>query len=154
MRYNKFMREIRFEKLEENIKSDLLAAEAAAKRAFPRSRDVRIGAVVIADGKRFEGANVVKERFVGSTCAERMALDQALFAGVKKIERMVIIGKNDELPFEEVASPCGNCRQMLVDVLADLRQEDLEIILSNSDKSKIMVTSVKELLPLAYRSSR
>ena len=148
------MQKIKFEELEEEIKSDLLRAEEAAKMAFPRNRDVRIGAVVVADDKRFEGANVVKERFVGSTCAERMALDRALFAGVKKIKRVVIIGENDESPFEEVTAPCGNCRQMLIDVLTDLRQEDIEMILSNSDKSKIIKTSLLELLPLAYKSSR
>jgi len=148
------MEEIKLKDLDESIKSDLAKAEEAAKRTYPRDRDVRIGVVLVADEKRFEGANIVRERFTGSTCAERMALDKALFAGIEKIERIVIIGLNNQKPFEEVVAPCGNCRQMLFDTLDDLGQEDIEIILSNSDKSKIIKTSLLELLPLAYKSSR
>jgi len=77
-----------------------------------------------------------------------------LFDGIKKIERIVIIGTNSQHPFEEVTAPCGNCRQMLFDTLDDLGQADIEIIMSNSDKSKIVETSLLELLPLAYKSSR
>jgi cytidine deaminase len=148
------MQEMKFEELAEDIRNDLLGAEEATKKTFPRDRDVRIGVILAADGKRFEGANIVRERFTGSTCAERMALDKALFEGIEKIERIVIIGMNSQHPFEEVASPCGNCRQILFDTLDDLGQEDIEIYLSNSDKSKIVKTNLRELLPLAYKSSR
>ena len=153
--YNLKMKTILLENLEAEIRKELDEAEEAAKKAYPRDRDVRIGVVLVADGdKKFEGANVVRERFVGSSCAERMALDKALFAGIKKIERLIIIGENNDCPFEEVIAPCGNCRQMLFDTLDDLEQSDIEIILSNSDKSKIVKTSLLELLPLAYKSNR
>ena len=148
------MEEIKFQELTENIKQDLELAEEATKKVFPRDYDVRIGVVLVADGKRFEGVNIVRERFVGSSCAERMALDRALYEGIEKIERLVIVGINRQKPFEEVVAPCGNCRQMLFDTLDDLGQEDIEIILSNSDKSKIVKTKLSELLPLAYKSSR
>jgi len=149
------MKTILLENLEAEIRKELEQAEEVTKKAYPRDYDVRIGVVLVADGnKKFEGANVVRERFVGSSCAERMALDKALFAGIKKIERLVIIGENNDCPFEEVTAPCGNCRQMLFDSLDDLGQRDMEIILSNSDKSKIVVCKLTELLPLAYRSSR
>lgn len=149
------MKTTNFQEIDQDIQKQLEAAREASKKVFPRDRDVAIGAVVVADdGRVFEGANSVKERFITSTCAERMALDKALFEGINKIKRIVIIGENKDYPFTEVASPCGNCRQMIWDTLDDLGQEDVELVLANSGMSKVVITTVKELLPLAYKSSR
>jgi cytidine deaminase len=149
------MQQIRFDDLEEKIRDEIKTAEESADWAFPRGRDVKIGAVLVAEnGKRYTGANIARERFNNSTCAERMAVDKALNDGVAKIERIVVIGVNDSKPFEEVVAPCGACRQIIFDALKELRQEDTELILVNSNKSKIVRANLSELLPFAYESSR
>lgn len=148
------METITYENLNENIKMELLEAEKAAKEAFPEEKDTKVGAILISDEKKYIGTNIIRQRSSDSTCAERMAIDKALFDNVKKINRIVIIGINEESPFEEVISPCGECRQIIFEALNRLEQSDIEIILSNSNKTKIVKTNLKELLPLAYESPK
>lgn len=149
------MQQIKYEDLGENIKAEILGARRAAEDVVPKGRDVRIGALLVAEsGKKYTGANIARERYNNSTCAERMALDKALNDGITKIERIIVIGLNDDRPFEEVVAPCGSCRQMIFEAINNLGQEDTELILVNSKMDKIVLAKLSELLPFAYKSSR
>lgn len=149
------MKQIRFTELDDRIKDEIKSARRAAEDVVPKGRDVRVGALLVAEnGKKYVGANIARERYNNSTCAERMALDRALNDGIVKIERIIVIGLNEEEPFEEVVAPCGACRQMIFEAVDNLGQEDTEMVLVNSKMDKVVVTSLRELLPLAYKSSR
>jgi cytidine deaminase len=143
-----------FQEIDENLKKLIFEAEEAASHVYPRNRDVAIGAVLISGNRVYTGANIGRRAFNNSTCAERMALDKALFDGISRIDRIVIIGINKAHPFEEVIAPCGACRQILFEAISRLNQEDLELILCNSNKTKIIKTTLHELLPLVYENAK
>ena len=57
---------------------------------------------------------------------------------------ITIIGKG-----EKVIAPCGICRQFLFENVS-LAHEDIEVVMSNNKKNEIIISSIKELLPLAF----
>jgi len=46
-------------------------------------------------------------------------------------------------------TPCGICRQILFE-FSQVSGIDLDIIMSNTDKDKIIIAKLSELLPLAF----
>lgn len=148
------MKSHKFRELDVELENLILVAEEAAAHVYPRDRDVAIGAALASGNKIYLGANIGRRAFNNSTCAERMALDKALFDGIDKIDRIVVIGLNKTQPFDEVISPCGACRQILFEAISRLNQEDVELVLSNSSKTKIIRTTLCELLPLVYENAK
>jgi cytidine deaminase len=88
--------------------SDLVEkAERVAERAYAPYSDYRVGAVVrTKDGREFEGVNVENAAYPLGVCAEKSALVAAVAAGYRPGD-IAAIGIN--------ASPCGGCRQWLVE---------------------------------------
>lgn len=74
-------------------------------------------------------------------CAERNALFGAYCNGYKKsdIKQLAIVADGSA-----IVSPCGACRQVLMELIP----ENCPIILANHQEYKI--TSMKELLPMAF----
>jgi cytidine deaminase len=91
---------------------DLLArAEAAAERAYAPYSHFHVGAAVRArDGRLIEGVNVENASYPLGMCAERTALANAVAQGYQPgdIEALAVN-----------ASPCGGCRQWLVEFRID-----------------------------------
>jgi cytidine deaminase len=91
---------------------DLLArAEAAAERAYAPYSNFHVGAAVRArDGRLIEGVNVENASYPLGMCAERTALANAVAQGYQPgdIEALAVN-----------ASPCGGCRQWLVEFRID-----------------------------------
>ena len=82
-------------------------AEAVAARAYAPYSNYNVGAVVRTDdGREFEGVNVENAAYPLGVCAEKSALVAAVAAGYGP-GRIAAIGIN--------ASPCGGCRQWLVE---------------------------------------
>jgi cytidine deaminase len=83
------------------------AREAAASAYAPYS-NFRVGAAVRArDGQIFVGVNVENASFPLGLCAERAALAAAVSAGY---------GPGDFELLAVTATPCGGCRQWLVEL--------------------------------------
>lgn len=144
------MKQIEWKDLDLQIQEELDLAAESAKKQYPLTSDNHIGAVLVSGETKIAAAGIKRRRFNSGTCAERMAIDQALFQGINHIDRIVLIGFRDGNRYEEVVSPCGSCRQIIHETMMNFKQEDLALVLSNSDKTKIILTSIKELLPLVY----
>ncbi len=146
------MQKIHLDSLPSDIQDDIQLAVKTMTHSFPGNRSVRIGTVLRADGKIFAAANIRRRAFTSSTCAERMALDQALFSGVRHLERFIIVGYSTEEVWDDFTnSPCGLCRQIMQEALDSLGQsDDIEIFIVNQSLTAVMETTLKELLPLAY----
>lgn len=87
-----------------------LARETAAAAYAPYS-GFRVGAVVLArDGRTVVGVNVENASYPLGVCAERAALARAAVEGVRPgdVEAVAV-----------TASPCGGCRQWLLEFGAD-----------------------------------
>ncbi len=145
------MKIINYNKLAKREKDWLSLARKAAERTLSKSGD-RIGALIVdEEGRIFCGAAIARMRSVSSTCAERMALDNLLFAGNSKPRVVVIIGKISGKGASYFCTPCGQCRQTFQEICRVKGVADIDFIVSNWKKTRILKTTLSELFPMAFR---
>ena len=94
----------------------LEAARAASRSAYCPYSKFHVGAALLAEGRIFTGANVENASYGLSICAERNAVVAAVLAGHRAIDAVAVV--TDASP---PASPCGMCRQTLLEFAADAR---------------------------------
>ncbi|HET8874324.1 MAG TPA: cytidine deaminase [Gaiellaceae bacterium] len=107
-------------------------ADAVAARAYAPYSNFFVGAAARArDGRVFEGTNVENAAYPLGVCAEKTALGRAVSEGVKpgEVEALAV-----------TASPCGGCRQWLVEFGLD------RVIYRRTD-GDVVVRTPAELLP-------
>lgn len=115
------------------------AARAAKERAYAPYSTFRVGAALLAsDGTVFQGCNVENASFGLTVCAERVAIQTAVAAGVTSF-RAVAIATDKDVP----VPPCGACRQVLREFAPDLQ------VVLEQDPEPIVV-SLAELLPRSF----
>src|SRR3989338_2091194 len=101
------------------------------------------------DGKLVSGTNFENSAYGSTICAERSAILRANAMGIRQFGGIAIIARGETFDTTEVTGPCGSCRQVLYEV-SQISDCDLEVILSTSKKDKIVVTTIRELLTLAF----
>ena len=86
-------------------------------------------------------------------CAEQSALTAAQAAfGLDKVARIAVAGgriEGDSLAGEEVCTPCGGCRQAILEA-AQLSGRDVEVLCSNGPGSMLQRHRIGELLPHGF----
>ena len=89
--------------------AELLArADAVAERAYAPYSQFLVGcAVLTRDGRVIEGVNVENAAYPLGVCAERTAFSRAIVEGYSP---------GDFVVAAVTASPCGGCRQWLVEM--------------------------------------
>jgi cytidine deaminase len=95
---------------------ELEALAIAAQRAAhaPYSK-FRVGAAVrMSNGDVFSGANIENASYGLAICAERTAIFSAVLSGARQLEAVTVC--SDSSP---PASPCGACRQVLLEFSPD-----------------------------------
>jgi cytidine deaminase len=117
---------------------ELLArAEAAASRAYAPYSHFLVGCAVLArDGTVVEGVNVENASYPLGVCAERTALARAVAQGY---------GPGDLSVAAITASPCGGCRQWLLELRLD------RVVFRNGDR--VVTMTPAELLPESFDAS-
>jgi cytidine deaminase len=94
----------------------IAAARAARDRAYaPYSRFPVGAALLMEDGSIHAAANVENCIPALSICAERVAVAQALGAGLRRPQALAVVTATNP-----PARPCGLCRQTLVEFARDL----------------------------------
>ncbi|HID50413.1 MAG TPA: cytidine deaminase [Anaerolineae bacterium] len=90
------------------------AACAARAEAYAPYSQYRVGAAILVDdGRIFTGANVENASYSLTICAERTAVFKAVSEGYRNILALVVCTEN-------AGSPCGACRQVLVEFAGDI----------------------------------
>ena len=119
----------------------LLAAEAATHAYAPYSR-FRVGAAVQGERGIYTGANVENASYGLSLCAERSALAAAIAAGERRFAAVAVacIDAPADAGTAE-RTPCGACRQWLVELAPDA-----ELAMLGVDGTM----QVRDLLPHAF----
>ena len=119
------------------------AAEASRRAHAPFSR-LQVGAAVRGtDGRVHVGCNVESESYGLTQCAERNALGAAIAAGAPAGTLMELVVY---VPGEHAVSPCGACRQVIVELMApDAR------VVSCCDGAHHIAWTLAQLLPQAFR---
>ncbi|MGI6368092.1 MAG: cytidine deaminase [Anaerolineae bacterium] len=116
----------------------LAAASAARERAYAPYSRFSVGAAVrAASGEIYTGANVENASSGMTVCAERVAVWNAVSHGERSLAALALVT-------ETGATPCGACRQVLVEFEADLP------ILVADTAGHTWFTSLAALLPDAF----
>lgn len=145
------MKEQTFNQLSQNDQQLLEAAQSVLGKSYSPYSKFRVGAALRAfDGTIITGANFENASYGGAICAERSALVRANVEGYRTFEAVAIITETEAGPNEKVAAPCGFCRQLLFEAYQLAEEKPLRVILSNTPKSKIIITTIADLLPLGF----
>lgn len=123
------------------------------KSYAPYSKFNASAAVLISDGGIITGNNIENAAWA-SVCAERAAILTANTNGKRDIIAIAVTGiirdangKTTAVP--EPVAPCGTCRQFIFE-FAQISNHDIDVIMSNTDGSKVVIKTINELLPMAY----
>ena len=127
-----------------------LAIEATGRSYAPYSK-FHVGAAVRLDnGVEIIGCNQENAAFPAGLCAERTAL---FAAGAQypdnpvKILAIAARGTDDELT-EEPVSPCGTCRQVIIET--ETRHSQQVIILLYGRRCIYRMEGIRHLMPLSF----
>lgn len=110
-------------------------AVAIAERSYSPYSRFQVGAAVRArDGRIFEGTNVENASYSLGVCGERSALVRAVTDGYRPgdVEALAV-----------TASPCGGCRQWLLEF-------GLDRIIYRNNQGEVVTTTPAELLPDSF----
>jgi len=123
---------------------ELIAAalKAREKAYVPYSRFPVGAALITEDGTLYMGCNIENASFGLTNCGERTAIFKAVSDGHQRFTAIAVVADTDG-----PVSPCGACRQVMSEFGPDAR-----VLLTNL-KGDVAVTSVRDLLPGAFRNS-
>jgi cytidine deaminase len=109
-------------------------ADAVAARAYAPYSEFDVGCAVLArDGSVIEGVNVENAAYPLGVCAERTAFACAIAAGYRP---------GDFVAAAITASPCGACRQWLLEMKVE------RVIFRNA--GRVVTSTPGELLPESF----
>ncbi|EIK94232.1 cytidine deaminase [Pseudomonas sp. M47T1] len=130
------------------MNDDALLAQAklAAERSWSPYSSFPVGAALLGEYDELVlGTNVENVSYGLTNCAERSALFAAISQGLapRRFKAMAIYA-----PKVALISPCGACRQVLVELMAP----HARIICQGSDPQATRVWTLAQLLPGAFES--
>ncbi|MGA8543467.1 MAG: cytidine deaminase [Thermoplasmata archaeon] len=129
------------ERLRAEDRALIRAAQGALRRGFVPHYHGVAAAVRTRSGAIFLGLNV---EGIHGPCAEPVAIGAAMTAGDRSIESMVAVTvRGRKYP---VLSPCGNCRQLLLDYAPKAT------VIVNFGNGRVARVAVTDALPGAFRT--
>ena len=129
------------------------AARNATKGSYAPYSRFNVGAALRLEcGTVVTGSNQENAAYPSGLCAERVAL---FAAGAnypdKAVETMVIAARNADGELSRPISPCGACRQVMLET-ESRHKRVMRIILFGTDGCYVIDGGAKELLPLSFDS--
>lgn len=104
----------------------------------------QVGAALLDDaGQVHSGCNVENAAFPEGVCAEANAIGAMIASGGKRIVAIAAVGGKDDI---EACTPCGGCRQKIV----EFADENTRVLLIGDDGG-IESYSIDDLLPSSFR---
>lgn len=130
------------------------AREAALAAYAPYSRFSVGCAIESVDGDIAIGSNMENACYRLGVCAEIAALTAAQQAfGLDRIARIAVagghVGNDGLLAGAATVSPCGGCRQSILEA-AHVSGRDLEVISASGDGRAVSAQMISELLPAGF----
>lgn len=127
-----------------------LVNEAIKAREFayaPYSH-YKVGAALLTkSGKIYHGCNIENAAYTPSNCAERTAIFKAVSEGEMDFEAIAIVAGLEGKPLSSGCTPCGVCRQVMVEFCAPT----FKVILGTEESYEVY--DLKDLLPKSFNSS-
>jgi cytidine deaminase len=131
----------------------LIKARAVTKNAYAPYSNFYVGAAArLANGETITGTNQENASYPVGICAERVLLGNAatLHPGIP-IDTMAISYDSKEVKSDHPISPCGMCRQSLLEY-ETRTDKPIRLILSGQEGKIYIIKTVKFLLPFAFTS--
>lgn len=131
----------------------LAAAEAALENSYAPYSHFRVAAALLMeDGTIITGVNQENAAYPAGLCAERVALYRA---GAElpnvKINRMAITFRSDREDTTEGISPCGGCRQVMMEFI-HRQNQSFALIMPLTNDTWLRVLNAEALLPFGFRT--
>lgn len=125
-------------------------AKKARLKAYTPYSNFKVGAALLAkSGKVYLGCNIENATYTPTNCAERTAFFKAVSEGEREFEKIAIVGAKDGEDANVMCSPCGVCRQVMMEFCDP---KEFQIILANGENT-CRVMTLEELLPCGFSSS-
>ncbi len=120
------------------------AAKEVRLHAHAPYSGYHVGAALLDDaGQVHSGCNVENAAFPEGVCAEANAIGAMIASGGKRIVAIAAVGGKDDI---EACTPCGGCRQKIV----EFADENTRVLLIGDDGG-IESYSMDDLLPSSFR---
>lgn len=119
---------------------EVIAEAQKARERGGETNNPKVGAALLTkDGILFTGCNVyMPENPSLSTCAERVAIWNAVSQGHREFDQMVVVADAETLKHR----PCGACRQ----VMTELAEKSFKVILVDLAGNQV-TRELSDLLP-------
>lgn len=125
---------------EDSLALGSFAIEAKNESYSPYSH-FRVGAALLSsNGTVWLGCNVENASYGGAICAERTAFVKAVSEGHRDFVAIAVVTDKDE-----PTSPCGICRQFMVEF-----GKKLVVYQFSASLDKVRVMKLSELLPFSF----
>ncbi len=120
------------------------------ENAYSPYSHFKVGASLLAkEGEMFPGCNIENANYTNTQHGETTAIASAYTKGKREFTALAIIARGEAFDTEIPTAPCGYCRQTLYEAV-QVSGNDIQLILSNTKRDKILVTSVEEILTGAF----
>jgi cytidine deaminase len=139
------------EELPEEMRQLLQSAREISSKAWAPYSGFYVGAAVrLANGLIIKGNNQENAAYPSGLCAERIALfyANANFPEVPVIA-IAVSARNDQGKTREPVSPCGSCRQVMMETETRFK-EPINIIL-DGQSSICIFHGIQSLLPMSFK---
>ena len=139
--------------LEKSDRELVERAQKAAGRAYAPYSRFNVGAcLLLENGEMIEGNNQENASYPCGCCAERTALNYARskYPGMA-VKAIAIAAFNSDGQLDSPITPCGICRQAMLECEAD-SGKPIKVIMNGKSFTNI-VDSVADLLPLSFDSN-
>ncbi len=132
---------------------DLLQqARLAMKTSYSPYSKYKVGAAVLLEnGRIFTGSNQENIAFPSGLCAERVAVFTAAAADPDTpIRAIAITSRSEEFPVKSPVSPCGACRQVLIEYEIRNKHKITLILMGETGKVRV-IEGIDTILPMYFQ---
>ena len=140
-----------YEECTETEKKLIDAAKQATSDAYAPYSKFHVGAaLLLQNGKIITGNNQENAAYPSGTCAERTAVfyANAKYPDQKVVSIAIAAFYNGDFT-EDLISPCGSCRQVLLEVESRFNT-DVKILMYSRNNDVYVAESMSSLMPLSF----
>lgn len=140
-----------FGELSEEDQMLVVKAQEACKTSYSPYSNFTVGATLLLDdGSLVPGSNQENAAYPDGLCAERVALfaSGAIHPG-KTIKKLAVAARRANTEVFLQASPCGSCRQVMLE-FEGRQEQPIELIIRWGTEGYVKLQSVSDLLPFSF----
>ncbi|KAG4070899.1 hypothetical protein HA402_011125 [Bradysia odoriphaga] len=132
-----------YSNLDPSAKELIQAAIKVRNNAYAVYSNFQVGSALrTTTGEIFTGCNVENGAYSPSVCAERTAICKAVSEGHREIAAIAVVAYQEH----SFTTPCGVCRQFI----SEFTTKDIPVYVAKPAPVRVLVTSIRQLLPLNF----